>query len=509
MSRRRSTGRPARAVGPAAGTSSAPTGIAVPGRTADSRAAWRIPTPDQLPRRTTLRDLVETVSPRDGARLLEAERRRLAGDRLGALRVFGKLARRRRCWPARLHYALLAHLVCEHDIALAELRDVLRRWPGLAEAWYNYGTICQSVGDYCEAEAALALALALDPTSDAARVNLANARLGLGRIADAIAGYREAIQRRPRHAEARWNLSHALLLLDDWLAGWDAYEARWEIPGSVETAQIQIPADARCRPWHGESLRGQHLLVVEEQGYGDTIMCLRYAAPLRALGATTTWAVRPELMRVAAAAVAPDQIVSIHAPLPPTIDYVVSCMSLHQRLGVRPETVPPLRIPVPAAPRPSTTSPPARRIGLAWQGSRAHRNDRIRSLPRGALRPLAAIPGVEWSCLSPEAWEPRLAELGMQPLLAGVSDWYDTATRVATLDLVISVDTAVAHLAASLGVPTWLLISAVPDARWGLRDAHTPWYPTMRLYRQPVAGDWTAVIDRVAHDLLHQEQPIP
>lgn len=465
------------------------------------RAATWPPPLDQPPVRTTLAQLVAGVRRRDRRALLAAEQRRTAGDRMGALRAYARLVDRSpQCWPARLHFGLLCHLGCDHDTALAELRAVLTRWPGLAEAWYNYGTILQCVGAYSESVDALARALALDPDADAARVNLGNAWLGLGQPERAIPYYHEAIARRPTHPDARWNLSHALLLLGQWREGWQAYEARWQIPGFVEGGQIQVPADHPVRPWTGtESLRLQRLLVVEEQGYGDTMMCFRYAPVLRARGAVTSWAVRPELVRLAEAATGGDRVLSIRESIPRDVDLAVSCMSLHARCATTPDTVPP---PPPVrgvarAPR----RPGPLRVGLAWQGSRAHRNDRIRSLPRGALAPLAALPGIEWACLSPEAWEPRLAETGLVPLLDGVADWYDTARRIAHLDLVVSVDTAIAHLAAGLGIPTWILLSAVPDARWGLTEATTPWYPAARLVRQPRAGDWASVIEAVAHAL--------
>lgn len=141
------------------------------------------------------------------------------------------------------------------------------------------------------------------------------------------------------------------------------------------------------------------------------------------------------------------------------------------------------------------------KVGLCWQGSTAHRNDRNRSLPRGALATLAAVPGIEWVSLAKDAWTPDLGAKGLPDGLAGCEDWYDTARRLETLDLVVTVDTAIAHVAGGLGVPCWMVIAAVPDMRWMLSRSDTPWYRSVRLYRQAKAGEWGDVMARLAHDL--------
>jgi hypothetical protein len=143
-------------------------------------------------------------------------------------------------------------------------------------------------------------------------------------------------------------------------------------------------------------------------------------------------------------------------------------------------------------------------VGLTWMGSKSHRNDGNRSLPRGALAPLAHVEGVQWHCLCREGWDDRLAELGMVNGLEGCADWYDTAQAIQRLDLVISVDTAIAHLSGGFGIPTWMLIAAVPDMRWMLDRDTTPWYRSVRLYRQQRAGEWGPVMARVANDLQQE-----
>lgn len=292
--------------------------------------------------RTTQRDLARTLSTWEAKQLVSGEARHRAGDQIGAMRKYKKiLDRNPRCWPALFSVATLAHHMCEHAWAVENLRRIVKALPGFVEAWFNIGTMLQCMGIYDEAEAALRTALELDPTFVSAWTNLGNAHLGLGRPDEASACFEKALFFAPRDSEARWNLAHVLILKGRWEEGWAAYEARWQIPGFVEMNAIAVDASRpdMPQPWRGAPLQGKTLVVCEEQGYGDTFMCLRYAPQLRAMGAKTVWAVRPEVMRLAQAAVAPDEVVSIREPVPGA-DYCVAMMTLHQRLGVTPETVP-------------------------------------------------------------------------------------------------------------------------------------------------------------------------
>jgi hypothetical protein len=141
------------------------------------------------------------------------------------------------------------------------------------------------------------------------------------------------------------------------------------------------------------------------------------------------------------------------------------------------------------------------KVGICWEGSKSHRNDAMRSLPRSAVLPLVTVEGVEWVSLAKDAWTPAMGEAGLPNGLEGCEDWMDTARVIEKLDLVITVDTAIAHIAGGLGVPCWVLLAAVPDMRWMLERPDTPWYRSVRLYRQSIAGDWTPVMEHVATDL--------
>ena len=294
-----------------------------------------------MTRRTTQRDLAGRVSQWEARKIVQGQHAFERGDKLHAARIFEKvLARNKRCWPAVFSLAVIAHTVCDHDYAVAMLLYLCTEEPGFAEAWYNLGTIEQCVNRYADAADHLQRAIDLDPSLVNARVNLGNALLGLGRTAEAHAQYQEALRYAPNSAEATWNLSHYYILTGQWRKGWAAYEARWHIPGFVEMNSVTVADGPNApTPWQGEDLSGKTLTVVEEQGWGDTVMSLRYADRLRALGATVTWAVRPKMMPLAALTVAPDAVVSVESAVPPC-DYIVTTMTLHHRLGVTPDTVP-------------------------------------------------------------------------------------------------------------------------------------------------------------------------
>lgn len=273
---------------------------------------------------------------------LRAERYHHAGQFDRAARIYEKvLDRKPRCWPAAFNYAVLAHQLCQHETSIGHLRRIVAAFPGNVEALYNLGTVLQCVGAYEESERYLTRATQLAPDHTASWVNLGNARLARGDSAGAGTAYEVAMRHDPDNYEALYNRAHHLILSGQWRAGWASYEARWSIPGftamnslTVDATRTDLPT-----PWQGQPLSGCRLLVSGEQGWGDDIMCLRYARALRDLGATTTWALRPGLIRLAALSVAPDNVISLYDPIP-SADYVISTMSLHHRLGITPETVP-------------------------------------------------------------------------------------------------------------------------------------------------------------------------
>lgn len=300
-----------------------------------------------------------------------------------------------------------------------------------------------------------------------------------------------------------WDRSYATLVRGDLPQGWDEYEARLRVPGLI------TPQRAFTHPrWDGRPFPGRTLLLHYEQGLGDTLMFVRYAQQVKALGGTVLLAAQAALADLVATCGGIDAVVPKGTP-PPPFDVHFPLLSLpwlfRTTLDSIPAEVPYLRVPDRVPHREDLDDALARgegriRIGLGWQGSTAHPRDRERSIPARTMAPLAALPHTAWySFQREEGLEPPFPEV--QDLGDLLGDFSDSAHAVAAMDLVITADTALAHLAGALGVPVLLLLTAVPDWRWLLERPDTPWYPTMRLYRQPRPGDWDAVIARVVADL--------
>ena len=301
--------------------------------------------------------------------------------------------------------------------------------------------------------------------------------------------------------------SHDLGLLDlrlgRWLRGWERYESRWQYPGLVG------PEREFTQPrWEGESFKGKTLLVYYEQGLGDTFMFVRYAPKVKALGGRLVLTVQPALADVVATCPGVDEVIPHGALLPP-YDLQVSLLTLpwlfRTEMEDIPAEIPYLDVPerVPNRNRIAqilSASENRIRIGLAWAGSPLHKRDGERSLPPALLAPLATLPGVAWYSF-------QLGATGECPLPGLVSldpsirNFSDTAYALTGMQLVITVDTALAHLAGALGIPTLLLVAFFPDFRWMMGREDSPWYPSLRIYRQPAPGDWKSVIQRILRDL--------
>jgi hypothetical protein len=251
--------------------------------------------------------------------------------------------------------------------------------------------------------------------------------------------------------------------------------------------------------WDGSPFPGRTLLVWAEQGLGDTLQFARYLARVKALGGRVLFQTYAGLLGLLQNVAGPDQVLSEHDELPP-FDLHAPLLDLPARFHSGLDDLPP---PAPLAPPPGHVPPPAllaalavpgRKAGLVWAGSAHHRDDARRSLDPALLAPLADLPGLTWMSLQVGAATrpplPGLVDLGVH-----FRDFSDTAAALQRLDLVVTVDTAVAHLAGSMGVPTHLLLPFFPDWRWLMEGGTTPWYPSVRLHRQPATGAWPAVLD--------------
>lgn len=384
--------------------------------------------------------------------------------------------------------------------AVASFRQALRLQPGEPNVLNNLGNALHAQQHYAEAIDCFRHALRRAPANPGFHLNLGNALRVSGRVGEAIQSLRQALKLEPDFAEAHWDLAFALLLQGDFTQGFQEYEWRWrrrDFPCRQFTAPL----------WRGEDLAGQTLLVHTEQGAGDGIQFVRFVSQLHERGARVLLECPPGLAALFQSVTGAAQVVPRGAPLP-DFDCHVPLLSLPQRLGVTPERIPAV-VPYlrPPANRRVVLPPPRSerrvrlKVGLAWRGNPEHSNDRQRSIPLALLKPLFAMADVAFYNLqvgpgTKSAGEETSQE-ALVPMEGLLRDFADTASVVEQLDLVISADTSVAHLAGALGRPTWVLLPFAPDWRWMLNREDTPWYPTLRLFRQPAPGDWPAVVRRV------------
>jgi tetratricopeptide (TPR) repeat protein len=384
-----------------------------------------------------------------------------------------------------------AYTICETGLAVCGPHLEILKSRGLA---------LKVLGRSEEALACLRGIEALVPQDQGVLTNIAGALLDLNRVADARTYLERVLALDPSSASAHYNLGLALLLEGNYKDGFREYEYRWGIRQLVPGRPV-FP-----RPmWDGSPLNGRPILLHGEQGAGDAIQFVRYAAAVKARGGRVILLVRQPLMRLLSW-VEGCEVAALDAPLPPH-DFHCPLLSLPLVMGTDLDSIPPpARFEVPAELKqkwseilgPKTSL----RVGIVWAGSPSNRNDRNRSLPCRLFAPLLEIPDIEWFSLQVG---PPTAQLSAPELRGKIRDlapdFANTAAAISQLDLVISVDTSVAHLAGSIGTTVWTLLSFTADWRWMLDREDTPWYPNMRLFRQKTQGDWRGVMESVAQAL--------
>ena len=430
-------------------------------------------------------------------------------------------------------------------LAVDAARRAIAIDPNMPMALSNLGTALYELKDYEEAARAQRKAIAADPNFAAAHCNLGNALHALRRFDEAIAAYRRAVDidpnyadgwanlgttlhhngsfddgvvalRRaialaPHHANAHSGLGILLLMRGDLGEGWDEYE--WRLR-STERKGPRFPEE----PWQGESLAGKHIYVQAEQGFGDTLQFARYLPLLAARAGKVTVRVHQQLVTLlreslpAAITVLGDR----GDPTPYQCDAVLLSLPrlFKTRLETMPALVPYLRAPAEAVRRwrERLGKMSGLKVGVVWAGNPEHVNDQRRSIDLKLLEPLFAVRGAAFASLQvgpraadlkrlQRANKGRAGEPAIEDLSPAFTDFTDSASAVSTLDLVIAVDTSVAHLAGALGKPVWVLLPYVSDWRWMLHRDDNPWYPTMRLFRQSRGEQWPEVIARVAREL--------
>jgi tetratricopeptide (TPR) repeat protein len=405
----------------------------------------------------------------------------------------------------------LLHGLKRFEEALGEHQQAHAIAPANPTPYNNIGASLQSLQRHEEAIVWFERAIALQSDSTLALRNKAVSLIQLGRFDEAVAILGRVRASDPGNADAEWDLSLLQLMTGDFEAGWAGREARWR--GKMRPASY--PAFPQPR-WLGDAdIEGKTVLVQEDEGLGDTLQFARYIPLLAARGARVILVVRDQLIPLLADLPGVAQCISPKSAttLPPFDLHCPVCslpLAFQTRLDTIPADVP--YLPAPSEDRTGMWRKRLEqkfggherlRVGLVWSGNPQHDNDHNRSIPLQTLLPItgadAAFVSLQKELRAGD--DALLAQGGIVDLTSQLTDFAETAALLACLDLVITVDTSVAHLAGALARPTWLLLPFVPDYRWLLGRDDSPWYPTLRLFRQSQRGDWGPVIDRVRREL--------
>ena len=392
--------------------------------------------------------------------------------------------------------------------ALASYDKALAIRPDYAEALNNRGNALRDLMRPEEALACYYKAIAISPDYAEAHNGLGAALQDLKRPEEAQAWYDKAIAIRPDFAGAHFSRGANALSMGDFLAGWRGYEYRWDLK-DAEARRLLAPFPY----WKGEDIGGRRIIVYEEQGLGDIIQVSRFLTQLVALNAEVTFLLRPSMHRLMRPLSRSVRLVAT-PPEDETFDFQCALMSLPGAFGANSENVP-SNVPYLFAEEAVVARWRERlgdhglKIGICWQGNPGAKIDIGRSFPLRCFQPLAAMPGVRLISLQKAHGLDQLENLpsGMkvetlgEEFDAGPDAFIDTAAVMSVLDLVITSDTSVAHLAGALGRPVWVVLKHAPDWRWMLDRSDSPWYPTMRLYRQTIRDDWESVFHQIAADV--------
>ena len=385
----------------------------------------------------------------------------------------------------------------DHPRAAAAFETAKKLEPQSAAADYNLGNTCYQLGQIEQAAALFRSAVEKDPRDSASWSNLGKCLTELNRLDESIEAYNHALKIAPDYALARYGRAISLLTAGRLPEGFRDYEWRWHL---VTPRQFQQPE------WIGEAAPGKTLFLHAEQGFGDAVQMVRFIPAARERVGRVILECRPELQTLFQFSKCADLVIPYGSEIPP-FDCRLSLISLPRVLGVTLDTIP-NRMPYLCAPpcKLLLPAPPGRlRVGLSWAGNPEHRQDAARSLRLEQLAPVLQVPGVSFYNLQQPV--PAGDQACLQTMSASIqtglqlADFLDTASVIAEMDLVITVDTAVAHLAGALGKSVWILLQHSPDWRWLLDRPDSQWYPTAQLFRQTERGEWKTPIARVAEAL--------
>ena len=390
----------------------------------------------------------------------------------------------------------------------ARIRAALAVRDDLPDFYNNLGLCLRAQGRLEDAIAAYRQALALNPSYAPAWNNIGLDLHKLGALDDAVDAFNRALALDSNLAQAHFSRALVLFTQGDYRAGWSGYEWRVRCPEYASAYRLP-PIVGQPAPWQGQLLQGRSLLLIGEQGLGDTIQFIRYAGLLATHGARVGLCIRKaQLVKLlkTAPGLADVYVQDANSPLP-AHDFVSPLLSLPRLCGTHSLADVPAASPYLFADpvlrdiwrQRIATLPKGMKIGLSWAGSPTHLDDRNRSCALAVLAPLFDLPGITWISLQLGPSRSEIATLSAPIVDWGdaLTDYAETAALISELDLVISVDTSVAHATGALGKPVWILLQLVPDFRWLLDRRDSPWYPTARLFRQSRRGDWSHVVTAV------------
>jgi Flp pilus assembly protein TadD len=428
------------------------------------------------------------------------------GDTAAAEQVYREVLAKQSRHPLAQHFlGVLLYQRNDIDAALPLLQSSVSAAPAEPEFHNNLGLALAAGEREQEAIAAFRAALALKSGHAVAWNNLGLALQSVNDVDGAISAFRRAIALQPQFEQAHWNLALALLLDGQYAEGWREYESRFAL------SELGKGRHAFAGPaWDGAAPEGKTLLLYTEQGLGDALQFARFVAPLARAGARCIVYCPPALAPLLATAPGVAQTVTATDHLP-DYDAHLPLLSLPRLLGTTVDAIPADVPYISVAPERRAAarallhaSPRRLNVGIVWTGNPANPSNRIRSASLDALDPLFEVEGIDWYSLQQGCTAAEFTAAARQARLRPLpDDWalVDTAALIAELDLVISVCTSIAHLSGALGRPTWTMLACAADWRWLLGRADSPWYPTMRLFRQPHPRDWNAVARSIASEL--------
>lgn len=402
--------------------------------------------------------------------------------------------------PNVLHLlGVLNHQSGDNHLAVNLITQAIRINPRVAIFYNNLGEVFRAMNVIDKAIACYEMAIKLEANNLEGYSNLGRALMEKGRIDEAISACQTAIDFKPDFADGHWNKALLLLLKGNFAEGWAEFEWRWRCKNPP------LPRKNFSQPlWKGSDPTGRALLLYAEQGFGDTIQFVRYAPLAAKRGARVIVECQPELKSLLQGVEGVEVLLAAGEPLPP-FDLQAPLLSLPLAFNTTIHNIPDHAPYISTNPslveawRTKLACDHCFKVGLVWAGKT------MRSLSLSAFAPLGAMRGVRFYSLQKgkEAEEVKNPPPGMDlvDVSKDIKDFSDTAALIANLDLVISIDTAVVHLAGALAKPVWTLLPFAPDWRWMLGREDSPWYPTMRLFRQQATRDWVIVIRRVAEEL--------